>query len=164
MSGPEKDRAIDVFRAAVPLLLSTESGGEGRNLQFCNTIINFDLPWNPMAIEQRIGRIHRIGQTRDVFVFNLVVRHTLEEHILKILDEKINMFELVVGEIGAILGQMEEDVDFSEMVFAAWMETTESEREKVFASLGDRLADAKSRYDLVKSLDAELFGDDFVAA
>ena len=164
MSGPEKDRAIDVFRTAVPLLLSTESGGEGRNLQFCNTIINFDLPWNPMAIEQRIGRVHRIGQTRDVFVFNLVVRHTLEEHILKILDEKINMFELVVGEIGAILGQMDEDIDFSEIVFAAWMETTEAEREKVFASLGDRLADAKCRYDRVKSLDAELFGDDFVAA
>jgi len=80
------------------------------------------------------------------------VRHTLEEHILKILDEKINMFELVVGEIGAILGQMDEVVDFSEMVFAAWMETTEGEREKVFANLGDRLADA------------ELFGDEFVAA
>ncbi len=164
MSGREKDRAIEVFRDAVPLLLSTESGGEGRNLQFCNTIINFDLPWNPMAIEQRIGRVHRIGQTRDVFVFNLVVRHTLEEHILKILDEKINMFELVVGEIGSILGQMDEDVDFSEMVFAAWMETTEAERERVFASLGDRLSDAKSRYDLVKCLDAELFGDEFVAA
>jgi len=163
MSGPEKERAIEVFRDAVPLLLSTESGGEGRNLQFCNTIINFDLPWNPMAIEQRIGRVHRIGQTRDVFIFNLVVRHTLEEHILKILDEKINMFELVVGEIGAILGQMNEQVDFSEMVFAAWMETTAAEREKVFANLGDRLADAKNRYDLVKSLDAELFGDEFVA-
>jgi SNF2 family DNA or RNA helicase len=164
MSGPEKDRAIEVFRDAVPLLLSTESGGEGRNLQFCNTIINFDLPWNPMAIEQRIGRVHRIGQTREVFIFNLVVRHTLEERILKILDEKINMFELVVGEIGAILGQMDEVVDFSETVFAAWMETTEGEREKVFANLGDRLADAKSRYDLVKALDAELFGDEFVAA
>ena len=89
-----------------------------------------------MAIEQRIGRIHRIGQTRDVFIFNLVVRHTLEQHILKILDEKINMFELVVGEIGAILGELDEDADFAEMVFAAWMETTESERQAVFNDLG----------------------------
>ena len=63
----------------VPVLLCTESGGEGRNLQFCNTLINFDMPWNPMAIEQRIGRIDRIGQTREVFVFNLVTRGTIED-------------------------------------------------------------------------------------
>ena len=86
MSGPEKDHAITRFRDAVPLLLCTESGGEGRNLQFCNTLINFDLAWNPMAIEQRIGRLHRIGQQREVFIFNLVVRDTLEEHILRLLD------------------------------------------------------------------------------
>ncbi|MCA1574215.1 MAG: DEAD/DEAH box helicase family protein, partial [Acidobacteria bacterium] len=164
MTGSEKDRAIEIFRGEAPLLLSTESGGEGRNLQFCNTIINFDLPWNPMAIEQRIGRIHRIGQARDVFIFNLVVRHTLEQHILKILDEKINMFELVVGEIGAILGELDDDADFAEMVFAAWMETTESERQAVFNDLGEKLAGAKSRYDSVKSLDAELFGDEFAAS
>lgn len=163
MNGPEKDRAIQSFRDEVPLLICTESGGEGRNLQFCNTIINFDLPWNPMAIEQRIGRIHRIGQTREVFVFNLVVRHTLEEHILRVLDEKINMFELVVGEIGAILGQMGEELEFAEMVFAAWMETTESERQAAFNNIGQRLAAAKSQYDVVKSLDADLFGEEFAA-
>ena len=56
MSGPEKDAAVERFRVDVPLLLCTESGGEGRNLQFCNTLVNFDLPWNPMTIEQRIGR------------------------------------------------------------------------------------------------------------
>ncbi len=144
-------------------MICTESGGEGRNLQFCNTIINFDLPWNPMSIEQRIGRIHRIGQTREVFVFNLVVRYTLEEHILKVLDEKINMFELVVGEIGAILGQMGEELEFAEMVFAAWMETTESERQAAFNNIGQRLAAAKSQYDLVKSLDTDLFGEEFAA-
>jgi len=79
---------------------------EGRNIQFCNTLINFDIPWNPMAIEQRIGRIDRIGQTREVFVFNLVARGTVEEQVLRLLDEKINMFELVVGEAGAILGEL----------------------------------------------------------
>jgi superfamily II DNA/RNA helicase len=71
------------------VLLCTESGGEGRNVQFCNTLINFDVPWNPMAIEQRIGRIDRIGQQREVFVFNLVTRGTLEEQVLHLLDEKI---------------------------------------------------------------------------
>ena len=163
MSGPEKDQAIEKFRDEVPLLLCTESGGEGRNLQFCNTLINFDLPWNPMAIEQRIGRIHRIGQTRDVFVFNLAVRGTLEEQVLRILDEKINMFELVVGEIDAILGEMSEEQDFAEMVFAAWVENTDAERAEAFASLGEKLADAKKEYDAAKTLDEELFGEEFVA-
>jgi superfamily II DNA/RNA helicase len=163
MTGPEKDRAIELFRGDVPLLLCTESGGEGRNLQFCNTLINFDLPWNPMAIEQRIGRIHRIGQTRDVFIFNLALRGTLEERVLSILDEKINMFELVVGEIDAILGEMSEEQDFAELVFAAWVENTDAERDEAFAFLGERLAEAKKEYDAAKSLDEELFGEEFVA-
>ena len=74
LSAKEKDESIRRFREDLPVLLSTESGGEGRNLQFCNTLVNYDLPWNPMRIEQRIGRLHRIGQTRDVFIFNLSVR------------------------------------------------------------------------------------------
>jgi SNF2 family DNA or RNA helicase len=163
MSGPEKDASIARFQREVPLLLSTESGGEGRNLQFCNTLVNFDLPWNPMSIEQRIGRIHRIGQAREVFIFNLVVRGTLEEHVLRILDEKINMFELVVGEIGQILGEMDEEGDFAETIFKAWVETTEAERDHTFDQLGDRMAQAKQQYVSVKQLDEELFGDEFVA-
>jgi superfamily II DNA or RNA helicase len=111
MSGPAKDAAVETFRTRLPVLLCSESGGEGRNLQFCNTLINFDIPWNPMAIEQRIGRIDRIGQTRAVFVFNLVTTGTIEDAVLRILDEKINMFELVVGEVGAILGEFEDRHD-----------------------------------------------------
>lgn len=72
MSGPDKDAAIVAFANSASVLLCTQSGGEGRNIQFCNSVINFDVPWNPMAIEQRIGRIDRIGQEREVFVFNLV--------------------------------------------------------------------------------------------
>jgi superfamily II DNA or RNA helicase len=163
MSGPDKDAAVERFRGQVPLLVCTESGGEGRNLQFCNTMVNFDLPWNPMAIEQRIGRIHRIGQTRDVFVFNLVARGTLEEQILAILDEKINMFELVVGEIDSILGEMSEEQDFAELVFRAWVGTTEEMRPAAFAELGAQMAEARAQYEQVKALDEELFGEDFIA-
>jgi len=163
MNGLQKDIAIDLFREEVPVLLSTESGGEGRNMQFCNTLINFDLPWNPMAIEQRIGRLHRIGQTRQVFIFNLAVRNTLEEYLLRILDEKINMFELVVGEIGAILGEMEDSKDFSEMVFDAWIGSAEQERPSAFDDLGRRVAEARRQYEAVKMLDENLFGDEFVA-
>jgi superfamily II DNA or RNA helicase len=162
MTGPEKDAAVRAFHGEVTLLICTESGGEGRNLQFCNTLINFDLPWNPMTIEQRIGRIHRIGQTRDVFIFNLAARGTLEEQVLKILDEKINMFELVVGEIGEILGEMEDEQDFADLVYAAWVETTEAERGSAFEQLSERLFEAKQQYEGVKALDEELFGEEFV--
>jgi superfamily II DNA or RNA helicase len=161
LSGPEKDAAISEFRDRVAILLSTESGGEGRNIQFCNTLINFDIPWNPMAIEQRIGRIDRIGQQREVFVFNLVTRGTIEEQILHLLDEKISMFELVVGEVGAILGSIEEDRDFAELVLDAWLETTEASRTEAFDALGRRLDQALRQHEHAKSLDEALFGEDF---
>jgi SNF2 family DNA or RNA helicase len=72
MTSSEKDAAVAALQGEVPILLATEVGGEGRNLQCANTIVNFDLPWNPMKLEQRIGRLHRIGQTRDVRVLELV--------------------------------------------------------------------------------------------
>ena len=164
LNGPEKDAAIARFRADVPVLLCTESGGEGRNIQFCNTLINFDVPWNPMAIEQRIGRVDRIGQQREVFVFNLVTRGTFEEQILHLLDEKISMFELVVGEVGAILGGLDEDRDFAELMLDAWLKTTEAGRNEAFSALARRLDDAKHQHDGAKALDESLFGEDFEAA
>ena len=164
MSGPDKDAAIVDFCARVPVLLCTESGGEGRNIQFCNTLINFDVPWNPMSIEQRIGRIDRIGQQREVFVFNLVTRDTLEEHILHLLDDKISMFELVVGEVGAILGGLEEDRDFAELMLDAWLRTTDASRDQAFDALGRRLYEAKQHHEGAKALDESLFGEDFEAA
>ncbi|MCK5503882.1 MAG: DEAD/DEAH box helicase, partial [Thermodesulfovibrionia bacterium] len=123
MRGREKDLAIAGFKDDIPVLVSTESGGEGRNMQFCNTIINFDLPWNPMKIEQRIGRLHRIGQTRDVFIFNLSVKDTIEDYIIDILDSKINMFEMVIGEIEPILGHLGEDKDFEDIIMEIWLKS-----------------------------------------
>jgi superfamily II DNA or RNA helicase len=164
LSGPDKDAAIAEFRERVPVLLCTESGGEGRNIQFCNTIINFDVPWNPMAIEQRIGRIDRIGQQREVFVFNLVTRGTIEEQILHLLDEKISMFELVVGEVGAILGGLEDDRDFGDLMLDAWLHTTEASRGEAFDALGRRLHQAKRQHEGAKALDDSLFGEDFETA
>jgi superfamily II DNA or RNA helicase len=164
LSGPDKDAAIAAFRDRVPILLCTESGGEGRNIQFCNTLINFDVPWNPMAIEQRVGRIDRIGQQREVFVFNLVTRGTLEEQILNLLDEKISMFELVVGEVGAILGGIEEDRDFADLMLDAWLQTTEEGRDRALGALGQRLHEARQVHEGAKALDDALFGQDFEAA
>lgn len=98
---------MDLFRNRVQALVATEAGGEGINLQFCNHIVNFDLPWNPMRVEQRIGRVHRLGQTQDVYIYNLSTLGTIEEHIVNLLHEKINMFEMVIGRLDTILERME---------------------------------------------------------
>jgi superfamily II DNA or RNA helicase len=164
LSATEKDAAVAAFRESVPVLLCTESGGEGRNLQFCNTVIHFDLPWNPMAIEQRIGRVHRIGQTREVFVFNLATRHTVEDALLAILDEKLNLFELVVGEVDAILGELDQDVDFAELVYRAWVEATPGDRARALEPLGEELQRARGVYESARALDEELFADDLEVA
>ena len=164
MSGPDKDAAVADFRERAPVLLCTESGGEGRNIQFCNTLINFDIPWNPMAIEQRVGRVDRIGQSREVFVFNLVTRGTVEEQMLRLLDEKINMFELVVGEAGAILGELDEERNFADLVLDAWLETTAASRAEAFDALGRRLGEAQTQYSDAKALDDALFGEEFETA
>jgi hypothetical protein len=99
-----------------------------------------------------------------VFIFNLVSQGTLENHVLQILDEKINMFELVVGEIDAILGEMDETQDFSELVFSAWVEHTEQDRAAAFGQLGERMTKAKQQYEAIKELDEQLFGDEFESA
>jgi superfamily II DNA or RNA helicase len=162
LSAGEKDGVIRRFREDIPILLSTESGGEGRNLQFCNTLVNLDLPWNPMRIEQRIGRLHRIGQTRDVFIFNLSVRGTLEDHILHILENKINMFEMVIGEIEPLLGYLGEDREFDDIVMEIWLRSgNDEEARSRFETLGRDLVKAKSDYLKSKELDREVFGEDY---
>lgn len=102
----KKDWMKDLFEKRTQVLVATEAGGEGINLQFCNQVINFDLPWNPMRVEQRIGRVHRLGQTRDVHVYNFATRGTIEEYIVDLLQEKIRMFELVIGELDMIIGNI----------------------------------------------------------
>ncbi|MFP5202294.1 MULTISPECIES: DEAD/DEAH box helicase [Bacillus] len=103
----KKDWMKDLFRERAQVLIATEAGGEGINLQFCNQIINYDLPWNPMRLEQRIGRIHRLGQERDVHIYNMSTNGTVEEHILKLLYEKIQLFENVIGDLDDILTRID---------------------------------------------------------
>ena len=161
MSKSEKDVAIARFRDNANVLLSTGSGGEGRNLQFANTVVNFDLPWNPMRLEQRVGRVHRIGQTQEVFVFNFCQAETVEEQLLRVLHDKINMFELVIGEMDAILGNLDQG-DFAALVLNLWLSGRDSGRvEQRFDELADRLMTAKKQYSEAKGLDAALFHRDF---
>jgi len=143
----EKEEALDQFRATSPVLVSTEAGGEGRNLQFCRIVINYDLPWNPMRLEQRIGRVHRLGQEHPVRVVNLAARGTIEAYVLEILDRKIRMFELVVGEMEEILGTWQPHASFEDEVFRRWTESTDPRaRRRRFAELAQQLGLARRIY------------------
>jgi SNF2 family DNA or RNA helicase len=164
LSTADKDAVIRRFEAENTILLSTEAAGEGRNLQFCRTMINFDLPWNPMRIEQRIGRIHRIGQTHEVDIYNLSAENTVEDYILDILDRKLNMFELVIGEMDMILGQLADERDFEELVADIWLRARSPEEAAAgFEQLGEALAQARAAYRQAHEYDEALFGEDFTA-
>lgn len=102
----KKDWMKQLFKDHVQVLIATEAGGEGINLQFCNHLINYDLPWNPMRLEQRIGRIHRYGQERDVHIYNFAIKNTIEDHVLNLLYKKIHLFESVIGNLDAILADL----------------------------------------------------------
>ncbi len=156
---PQRSRreAVERAREQGSVLLSTDVGSEGLNLQFCRRVVNFDLPWNPMRIEQRIGRVHRIGQEHPVDVVNLCLAGSIEERILEILDQRINLFELVVGEVEMILGYLEEECEFHDLVFDAFADPAEGQRERTFQRIGDALAAARKRYQGVKSFDEGFF-------
>lgn len=116
MNAREKDHAIESFEEEAQILVSTEAGGEGRNLQFAHIVINYDLPWNPMKVEQRIGRVHRIGQTRDVQILNFSTAGTIEEYLLNLLENKIGLFREVLGDLETILGLIAEETSFEQMI------------------------------------------------
>jgi SNF2 family DNA or RNA helicase len=157
----DKEKAIAAFRDEVPVMLSTESAGEGRNLQFCHMMINVDLPWNPMQIEQRLGRLHRVGQTREVLLTNLVARGTIEQRILHVLESKINLFELVVGELDMILGRVDDDYDFETSVFDAYVQAgDDGEFASRLAEIGENLARARTEYLRDRSHADELIGQE----
>jgi len=161
-SPQEKKSAVTAFRDEVPVMLCTESAGEGCNLQFADTLVNYDLPWNPMKIEQRIGRIHRIGQTRQVFVFSLCTAGSLEDRILHLLNDKIRMFELVVGEVGSILGNLKDGEQFESIILNLWLESRDAQSlDRSFEALGDSLLAAQEQYLSAKALDEALFGEDY---
>ncbi len=162
MNNRKKDEQINSFREDKEILVTTEIGGEGRNLQFCHQMINYDLPWNPMKIEQRIGRIHRIGQEKEVMIYNLCASGSVEDYILEVLDKKINMFEMVIGEIDMIMGRVKGEQEFSDMVYDIWVNSSsEKEIGKSFDQLASRLKRSKTLYEKTKELDEKLFGKNY---
>ena len=116
--GPEERRAlVNEFRDKTQILICTEAGAEGLNLQFCNLVVNYDLPWNPQRVEQRIGRCHRYGQQRDVLVINFLNRqNAADARLYELLEKKLNLFDGVFGASDEILGALESGVDFERRV------------------------------------------------
>lgn len=101
----KKDWMIELFKGPARVLIATEAGSEGLNLQFCRHVINFDLPWNPMKLEQRIGRVHRYGQNQDVYIYHLAYKQSIEDRMLALLYEKIALFQTAIGKLDTILDQ-----------------------------------------------------------
>jgi hypothetical protein len=134
LSAEQKDTAVNRFRVGTgpQVLVSTEAGGEGRNFQFCHVIVNYDLPWNPMKVEQRIGRVDRIGQEHPVLIFNFHVKGTIEGRILEVLERRINLFEEAVGGLDPILGEAEADIRRA-------LRLASRERDVAIERLGQRL-------------------------
>ncbi len=157
MSVYEQVEAIRAFRGPARVMISSRSGGEGHNLQFCHQLINYDLPWNPMRIEQRIGRLQRLGQKEEVAVFNLSATNTIEAYILELLAKKIRMFELVIGELDLILGALDEQRSFEEYLEAAWAYShSEQELLQMLAELEELLVQARTSYDDIRDASDEL--------
>lgn len=157
----EKEDAIAQFRDRARVMVSTEAGGEGRNLQFCHLLVNYDLPWNPMRIEQRIGRLHRLGQTHDVQVYNFTARNTVEAYVLEIVHEKINLFRTVIGDLDMVLGPFSEAGSFEDAVFNIWANAKgDRDLEREFGKLGTALQVGRKRYDAVEELDRRLLDGD----
>ncbi|HEY8206471.1 MAG TPA: SNF2-related protein [Myxococcaceae bacterium] len=145
----ERARLVEEFRDRTQILLSTEAGAEGLNLQFCNLVVNYDLPWNPQRIEQRIGRCHRYGQQRDVLVLNFLNRqNAADARLYDLLEKKLNLFDGVFGASDEILGALESGVDFERRVLDIYQSCRQPEEI-------DRAFDAL-RADLEKRIDKRM--------
>lgn len=116
-SADMKAAIVEAFRDSATILLATESAAEGVNLQFCSIVVNYDLPWNPQRIEQRIGRCHRYGQKNDVLVVNFLNRkNAADQRVFQLLDQKFNLFRGIFGASDEILGTIESGVDFEKKI------------------------------------------------
>jgi len=123
---------VDYFRAEGRIMIATEAGAEGINLQFCSLVVNYDLPWNPQRIEQRIGRCHRYGQKHDVVVVNFLNRkNEADRRVFELLSEKFQLFEGVFGASDEVLGAIESGVDFEQRINAIYQRCRKHEEIKV---------------------------------
>ena len=154
---------IEHFRDTASIMLATEAAAEGINLQFCSLVINYDLPWNPQRIEQRIGRCHRYGQKHDVVVINFLnERNEADRRVLELLAEKFSLFNGVFGASDDVLGTIESGVDFEQRILAIYQECrTPEEIEAAFRKLQQEMDERiRTRMDDTRRLLFEHFDED----
>jgi len=158
-----RSRAQQVFSKDVRVLISTDAGGEGLNLQFCHVIVNFDMPWNPMRIEQRIGRVDRIGQHHVVRAINFVLEDTVEHRVRQVLEEKLEVIaqEFGVDKASDVMDSVEADPMFDELFVHGLQnpDAIEQECDAVVSQLRTTLAESKKSSDLL-SEEHDLDADD----
>ena len=155
---------LEEFRNNVSIMIATESGAEGLNLQFCSLVVNYDLPWNPQRIEQRIGRCHRYGQKHDVVVINFLnMRNAADKRVFELLSEKLRLFDGVFGASDEILGALESGVDFEKRISEIYQSCrTSSEINSAFDHLQCELEDqinskmAEARSQLFEHFDEDV--------
>lgn len=155
---------IDYFHDEAEIMIATEAAAEGVNLQFCSLVINYDLPWNPQRIEQRIGRCHRYGQKHDVVVINFVNRkNAADQRVYELLDQKFKLFKGVFGASDEVLGSIESGVDFEKRIAAIYQACRTTEeinaafdklQEEMDESIKNNLSD--TRKTLLENFDAEV--------
>jgi ERCC4-related helicase len=163
-SADKRAAIVDYFRETAQVMIATEAAAEGINLQFCAMVVNYDLPWNPQRIEQRIGRCHRYGQQHDVAVVNFLnLKNAADQRVFQLLDEKFQLFSGVFGASDDVLGTIESGVDFEKKIAAIYQSCrTTEEINRSFDALQQELEEQinarikNAREQLFEYFDAEV--------
>lgn len=154
MSIDERNAAMQEFKTSTSIFISTDAGGEGLNLQFANIIINYDLPWNPMKIEQRCGRVDRIGQQRDVHIYNFIVGETVENRVREVLEEKLSVIlkEMGVDKYSDVLNSEVAECDFTDVYMRSIGHASQVEKNlyPVEAEMKQQLTNAQKYKDVIR--------------
>ena len=138
MNLAERDESRERFRGEIQIMISTSAGGYGMNFQFCSNVVNYDLPWNPMKIEQRVGRVHRIGQKNDVNIYNVAYEKTIDAYILTLLYTKIQLFKMALGHLDLIFSDITDEKSGTDLFKEYISSKDEKDAEKKFSAIGEK--------------------------
>jgi SNF2 family DNA or RNA helicase len=162
LSRQEREDLVGRFNSGqLDVLVATDAGAEGLNLQRrCHTVVNYDLHWNPMRIEQRIGRVHRLGQPRDVAVYNFVLKDTIDDYVVHLLYQKVELFTMTIGAMETVLAEAQEgELDMEERLLDALLGAdSNTEVRASVDSLGNEIALARERQRAAESLTSGVLG------
>lgn len=160
----KRQALVDYFKNEAQIMIATEAASEGINLQFCSLVVNYDLPWNPQRVEQRIGRCHRYGQKSDVVVVNFINKsNRADQRVYELLDEKFNLFKGVFGASDDVLGKATDSLDFERRILEIYQKCRNTEEiDAEFDALQEKMRDSiddtldKTRISLLENFDEDV--------